>query len=233
MKYPFFFTIFIIKNTIIINKKIELYLHDFIISNNIKQYKMTVILRREHSQLVIHNLEEEICELIKVCVETVDEELDVKPEIMVYGKVCKQHRNIGFYSDTSKGYNYSSSITPSKKMHPCLRELLVYVNDKFDYNYNGILINKYVDGEDYIGKHSDDEKGLDSHVGVVAISYGVVRKFRIRDKITNNIIMDIPTISSKIIQMTGNFQQEFTHEIPIEKKIKGVRYSLTFRKHLF
>ena len=182
---------------------------------------MTDILRTEKSQLLIHDLEEEICELIKICVETVDEELDVNPEIIVYGKVCNQHRCIGFYSDTSKGYNYSSSIRPSKKMHPCLRELLVYVNNKFDYTYNGILINKYVDGEDYIGKHSDNEKELDTHVGVVAISYGVVRKFRIRDKITNKIIMDVPTISSKIIQMAGNFQQEFTHEITVDKNIKG------------
>jgi len=31
--------------------------------------------------------------------------------------------------------------------------------------------------------------------------------------------------------MGGNFQKEFTHEIPVEKKIKEVRYSLTFRKH--
>lgn len=32
--------------------------------------------------------------------------------------------------------------------------------------------------------------------------------------------------------MGGNFQKEFTHEIPIEKKITDTRYSLTFRKHL-
>jgi hypothetical protein len=32
--------------------------------------------------------------------------------------------------------------------------------------------------------------------------------------------------------MGGDFQIEFTHGIPIEKKIKDVRYSLTFRKHI-
>ena len=32
--------------------------------------------------------------------------------------------------------------------------------------------------------------------------------------------------------MAGNFQKEFTHEIPIEKKVKEVRYSFTFRTHL-
>ena len=43
------------------------------------------------------------------------------------------------------------------------------------------------------------------------------RKFRIRDK-TNKIVQDIITKNNYLIQMTGNFQKEFTHEIPIEKR---------------
>ena len=193
---------------------------------------MTTILATEKSSLILHDLEPEICNLIETCVETVDPELDITPEIIIYGKVCYQHRNVGFYSDNSDGYNYSTSKTPSKKMHPCLRELLIYINDKFDYNYNGILINKYCNGEDYIGKHSDDERGLDPTVGVITLSYGAIRQFRIRHKITGKLAVNIPTDPTKIIQMSGHFQKEFTHEIPIEKKINEPRYSFTFRRHL-
>ena len=39
------------------------------------------------------------------------------------------------------------------------------------------------------------------------------------------------TKSYEIIHMGGNFQKEFTHEIPIEKKIKEKRISFTFRYH--
>lgn len=193
---------------------------------------MTVVLQTKSSTLILHDIDTEICELIKTCIEAVDSELDLNLQIIVFGNVCHQHRSVGFYSDTSKGYNYSSSKTLAKKMHPCLRELLIYINDKFDYNYNGILINKYDGGEDNIGKHSDDENGLDSRVGVIAISYGAVRKFRIRNKMTGKIEIDVPTDPNKIIQMAGDFQKEFTHEIPVEKKVKGVRYSFTFRRHL-
>lgn len=101
-------------------------------------------------------------------------------------------------------------------MYPYLRELLIYVNTKFNYNYNIILINKYSSGENYIGMHSDDERGLDP-IGVISISYGAIRKFRIRNKLTGKIEIDIPTDPNKIIQMAGDFQKEFTHEIPIEK----------------
>jgi alkylated DNA repair dioxygenase AlkB len=59
----------------------------------------------------------------------------------------------------------------------------------FNTNYNGILVNKYKSGEDYISKHSDDEKNLDDS-GVISISYGATRKFRIRDKKTNVIVKD-------------------------------------------
>lgn len=193
---------------------------------------MTTILHSENSALILYDLDENMMEIVKQCVETVDSELDVRPPVIVFGKVCCQNRSVGFYSDTSKGYNYSNKLMASKKMHPCLRELLIYINDKFDYDYNGILINKYSGGEDYIGKHSDDEKGLDSKVGVVALSYGAVRNFRIRWKDTGSIVKDVPTEPNKIIQMAGDFQKEFTHEIPIQKKVNGTRYSFTFRKHL-
>lgn len=68
--------------------------------------------------------------------------------------------------------------------------------------------------------------------GVVAISIGAVRTFRIRNKIDKKIHTNIKTLPFDIIHMYGDFQNEFTHEIPVEKKVKDVRYSLTFRKHL-
>ena len=105
-----------------------------------------------------------------------------------------------------------------------------FINKKFNSDFNGILINKYKDGNDYISDHSDNEKEI-SDKGVISISYGAVRKFRIRDKHSKKIIMDIPTESYQIMQMHGNFQNEFLHGIPIEKKVKESRISFTFRKH--
>jgi alkylated DNA repair dioxygenase AlkB len=67
--------------------------------------------------------------------------------------------------------------------------------------------------------------------GVMMMSYGVSRKFRIRDKISRKIVKDIYTKDQELIQMSGDFQKEFLHEIPIERKIKESRISLTFRNH--
>ena len=164
-------------------------------------------------------------------IEEIDDQLEENLPIMIFGKERKQRRSIGFFSDSSIGYKYSKRLVASKPLTPTLMILLDEINEKFNCDYNGILINKYADGNDYIGKHSDDESAL-SNAGVVAMSYGASRIFRIRNKETGEIVKDIPTASNEILVMGGNFQKEFTHEIPIEKKVTEPRYSLTFRKHL-
>lgn len=173
----------------------------------------------------------DIDDLLLECIDEIKGNLDEKPPIIIFGKPATQHRNIGFFSNESIGYHYARQLAASKPLTPSLTQLLNLINIEFETDFNGILINEYPDGEHYIGKHSDDESAL-SNAGVVCISYGASRKFRIRDKLTNKIVIDIPTTSKEIWVMGGDFQKEFTHEIPIEKKIKEKRISFTFRKHL-
>ena len=88
-----------------------------------------------------------------------------------------------------------------------------------------------MDGTQWIGKHRDDEKSLDKNRRAVAsISYGAVRKFRIRDN-EGKIVKDVPTEHGMFMMMHDDFQDKYTHEIPIEKKVKEPRWSLTFRHH--
>jgi alkylated DNA repair dioxygenase AlkB len=119
----------------------------------------------------------------------------------------------------------------SKPLSKSMSQLLLIVNTLIGTEFNGILVNKYMDGNDYISAHSDDETGLDS-VGVVSISYGAERLFRIRDKETKKIVYDEITTHCSILHMGSNFQKLYTHEIPIQKKIKDSRISFTFRKHI-
>jgi alkylated DNA repair dioxygenase AlkB len=118
----------------------------------------------------------------------------------------------------------------SKPLSKCMVDLLETTNEIFNTEFNGILVNKYMDGNDYISAHSDDETGLDKS-GVVSISYGSERKFRIRNKKTKEVMFDEITTHCCILHMGGNFQELYTHEIPSQKKIKEQRISFTFRKH--
>ena len=189
----------------------------------------TPLIKTEKSFLHIYS-GEEYADLILLCIEEIKDELLEKPPIKMRGKTVHQQRDVGFFSNESIGYYYSRQLAKSKPMKLNCLKLMKLINERFGTKYNGILVNKYNGGKNYISDHSDDEKNIDDG-GVIAISYGAVRKFRIRDKLTKKIIMDIPTTSGSIIHMGGDFQKEFTHGIPIEKKVEGVRYSFTGRKH--
>lgn len=162
------------------------------------------------------------------------------PPIFIFGKKALQRRSIAFFSESSIGYRYSRQLMKSQPMFSFLKMLLEYINQVFNCNSNGVLINYYRDGNEYIGAHSDDESGLIkiNDVGIIAISVGCSRKFRIRKKSKEKFqdgkkYFDIEMTPYRLIQMGGTqFQKQLTHEIPVQKKIKGWRMSFTFRHHI-
>ena len=194
------------------------------------QLSMKEIISTEYSTLYTGSLKD-MSDLVNSCVDDIRPLLNDYPEIIVYGKKCLQRRSVGFFSDSIIGYKYSGKIETSQRLTKNLKILLDHINIKFNSDFNGILVNKYKDGLEYISDHSDNEQEI-SDKGVISISYGATRKFRIRNKLTKKIVKDILTENYQIIQMSGNFQKGFLHGIPIEKKIKEERISFTFRKHL-
>lgn len=161
-----------------------------------------------------------------------------EPPIMVHGKWGKQRRNIGFFSNDSKGYQYSTTFIPSQPLStsPVLEWLLPEVNRSLGTNFNGMLVNRYVDGTKKLGAHSDEESALDKTKRMVAgIAFGpgaAQRPFRIRDKRSGNIVLDVTWEPCTLLVMEGEFQSSFTHEIPERLRVKDERVSVTFRHHL-
>jgi alkylated DNA repair dioxygenase AlkB len=149
------------------------------------------------------------------------------PPAMMMGKEVRMRRDIGFFSDESKGYRYTGQIMKAQPLTKDMKTMMTKVNDLLKTSFNGVLVNRYRDGTDYIGPHSDAENGLDRKTKAVAgIAFGAVRKFRIRDKRTKKIVLDYEWQPGSLVIMTGNFQKEYTHEIPVQKG-KGERTSFT------
>lgn len=160
---------------------------------------------------------------------------DHEPKIRVFGREATQHRDVAFYSDTSTGYKYSGAITAAKSLDsaPILRELMAKVNETCGTRFNGVLVNRYVDGTKYLSAHSDSGIGLDPRNNTVAgLAYGAERVFRIVSK-SDGHVTDIVHTPGMLIVMDGAFQEEFKHEIPKapRKVTVGERISLTFRHH--
>ena len=139
-------------------------------------------------------------------------------------------RNVGFFSDSYKGYyKYGKiTLTKSQPLTPSLSKLLKIVNDHFDTDNNGIIINEYKNGSEFIHKHNDSKNH--SNKGVFIISYGATRNFRVFDR-NGKKIKDIPLIHSQMLQMSGKFQEEFEHDIEKDENIKQTRFSFNFHNY--
>lgn len=190
-----------------------------------------VAIDTKKSALRIYNADV-LNDLLEKCANDVSDLLLEYPEIIIMGKIAHQRRSIGFFAEPGvEGYKYSGQIAKSQKLTKNLKMLLKFINTEFKDNYNGILVNRYKNGEDYIGAHSDDERAL-APSGVISLSYGATRTFRIRDKTTKDVVKDIKLKTGDLVIMSGDFQKEYTHEIPQEKRVKDERISFTFRRHL-
>lgn len=157
-----------------------------------------------------------------------------EPPIVVFGKQCNQKRNVRLFSNDSAGYDYSNQTIKSLPLDDkVMIDVINKVNENLGTKFNGILVNEYTDGTKTVGAHADNEEGLDKLKSCVAgIAYGATRLFRVRDMITNEIVLDHHHEPCSLIVMDGDFQKEFKHEIPQQKKIKDCRISLTFRHHI-
>lgn len=188
---------------------------------------MEVKYARGNSSLRAYKLDAGMKLLTELIVE--EAELEHKPEIVVFNRVCHQQLSTRFYSDSVDGYTYSRRKREASPLTTKQKALLQYVNELLGSNYNSLLINSYKDGTEYISAHADDERNLDQHAGVASISHGASRKFRIRDKATKEILRDIPTNDTELWQMEGDFQKDFLHEVPPEKAVTKRRTVITFR----
>ena len=183
------------------------------------------------AQLVRHYVPREIQDVVARIVDATRGDYTVEPPIPMFGKLRPQPRNIQFRSDESKGYFYSGGVAEALPLNDDMRHVIAWANALVGAKYNGILMNQYTNGTKSVGAHADSEAGLDTSAGVLAISFGATRKFRIRDKRTNQRFKDVPARQGEAIQMKGAFQSVFHHEIPKEPSVLGERISLTFRRH--
>lgn len=173
--------------------------------------------------------------------------LEHQPTFKRYTRVCTMHRDIGFFAEEGvSGYKYARQVSVACALPLPLKRFMLLINRICGANFNGILVNRYNGGDDYISPHRDNEDGLEPDVGVVAVSLGAVRTMNFKTTKEPFVTQDIKLVSGSALCMNGpQFQVDYTHGIRATKKNIGVtpfqskeerhraltRISLTFRKH--
>ena len=123
-------------------------------------------------------------------------------------------------------YSYSNSRVVANEWDSFILKVKKRVENITNLRYNFVLINKYRDGNDYIGYHSDDEKELSGPI--VSITIGAVRDFKLKHKKTKEVIT-IPLPHNSCLIFDEKTNSRYKHSVPKRKKCKNVRYNLTFR----
>ena len=120
-----------------------------------------------------------------------------------------------------------------------LQKIKTKVEEYTGKTFNFVLLNRYKDGESYIGAHRDDEKELGDDPSIACITFGAERDFVFAPyrfiplpdpnlELTNNKI-NIVLEHGSLCVMLDKTNTYWTHCIPKRSKIKLPRVSLTFR----
>ena len=143
-----------------------------------------------------------------------------------------ENRNTYRMGDPSVKHGYTGQEELVKPWIPILEEFRTSFNERFKTQINSALLNRYRNGHDYIGMHSDRECRPPLNM-VVAISLGQTRDFHFKRKLDGKLIKTVFNNGDLMI-MYGRCQELFKHGVPARKGQKdanmGERISITFRE---
>lgn len=146
--------------------------------------------------------------------------------VLVYGKRHLQPRLTAWYGDAS--YTYSGLRLDPLGWTPLLLEIRAAVEAACGQRFNSVLLNRYRNGRDSMGMHSDDEPELGAQPVIASLSYGATRTFILRHK-RNKQTLRLPLGDGSLLLMSGQLQRNWLHGINKSTRSLGERINLTFR----
>lgn len=161
----------------------------------------------------------------QILTETIDWQQD---ELLMFGKMIQTKRKVAWYGDAPYTYTYSHSKKHARSWTSELLELKDIVEQKTGGHYNSCLLNLYHSGAEGMGWHSDDEPELESHGSIASLSFGAARMFAFKHKLTKEKVR-ILLEDGSLLEMKGQTQSNWLHQLPKALKVKDARINLTFR----
>lgn len=146
--------------------------------------------------------------------------------VVVYGKRHLQPRLTAWYGEAS--YTYSGLRLDPLPWTPLLLAIRTALEAASGRRFNSVLLNRYRDGQDSMGMHSDDEPELGAEPTIASLSYGTARTFVLRHK-RNKQTVRLVLEEGSLLLMSGQLQQNWLHGINKSARALGERINLTFR----
>lgn len=160
---------------------------------------------------------------------------DEDSKIKIFGKEHVIPRKQVAFGDKGITYSFSGNTVNAldwntdNELCKTIRFIRDKVAKRFNFNPNFVLVNRYENGNQYIGYHSDDEKDLIQDAPIVGVSFGAEREILFKNKATGKVKSLLLKHGSAFCMYCPT-NANYMHSIPARKGVGGPRISLTFRE---
>lgn len=148
--------------------------------------------------------------------------------VQMFGKRIVTGRKIAWMAEDSVTYRYSGMTKVPQVWTPAVREIKTIAEGLTGESYNSWLLNLYHHGEEGMGWHSDDEKSIVPGSSIASLSFGAERKFSFKHKQSKETV-SILLEDGSLLDMRGETQQHWVHQLPKIKQVREPRINLTLR----
>nr|WP_295379382.1 alpha-ketoglutarate-dependent dioxygenase AlkB [Pseudoxanthomonas sp.] len=149
--------------------------------------------------------------------------------IRLFGREVDSPRLSCWMGDPEARYRYSGALFEPHSWHPSLKRVAERLRHTLGTPFNSVLANRYRNGRDAMGWHSDDEPELGDAPMIASISLGATRRFLLkhRGRPKARLALDLP--HGSLLLMAGQTQMHYRHALPRTARPVGERINLTFR----
>jgi alkylated DNA repair dioxygenase AlkB len=150
--------------------------------------------------------------------------------IRMFGREVVSPRLSCWIGDPGAAYTYSHMRFEPNPWPPALRPIRGRLRETLGIDFNSVLANRYRDGSDAMGWHSDDEPELGRQPVIASVSLGATRRFALksRDDGCCRLALDLP--HGSLLVMRGDTQTRYRHALPRTARPVDERINLTFRR---
>jgi alkylated DNA repair dioxygenase AlkB len=149
--------------------------------------------------------------------------------IRMFGRWVDSPRLSCWMGDPKARYRYSGALFEPEPWHPAIEALLPRLEAACGARFNSVLLNRYRDGGDSMGWHSDDEPELGPAPVIASLSLGAERRFLLRMRADHAVKTEWRLADGDLLVMRGDCQRVAQHALPKMAGVKGERINLTFR----
>ena len=153
--------------------------------------------------------------------------------IRLFGREVDSPRLSCWIGDEDAAYTYSGTRFQPHPWPAALLHVRQRLTSELDGAFNSVLANRYREGRDCMGWHSDNEAALGPRPVIASLSLGASRRFVLKhrqDASHGKLGLDLP--HGSLLVMRGDTQSNYKHALPRTAKPVGERINLTFRRIL-